>query len=85
MLTKVRYFVNVSAGAFSLTFRLPSDFTSNNQLMDSFLQRAAWFGSFLGGITTAVVAFQAIQLNEGITIIGDTLLPVKPNLTELPR
>lgn len=53
--------------------------------MDSFLQRAAWFGSFLGGITTAVVAFQAIQLNEGITIIGDTLLPVKPNLTELPR
>lgn len=53
--------------------------------MDSFLQRAAWFGSFLGGITTTVVAFQAIQLNEGITKIGESVLQVKPNLTELPR
>ena len=63
---------------------------------DSWLKRAAWLGSFLGGIATAAtalsaafIALQAIEFKDVLTQISNKGIPVQytqiytTNLTEL--
>ena len=49
---------------------------------DLLLKRAALVGSFLGGISTVVIACQAFQLNEQALQLNEEISEIQINLTE---
>lgn len=50
---------------------------------DSFLQRAVWLGSLIRSIAAVVIAFEAIDLNQGITELNEKIIDITDNITEL--